>query len=187
MKSISWPWVLAILSLLIFIGLTQYFQRVYMLSTETTALFEADEVLEDLFATPIDISNRIKVVYFWQSNCPCDATVITHYKELIGEYGDNADFLMADLSPTPRNDKLSEFIVLNAEKVSQVKAAVRHTPSVGVWDKQGKLTYFGPHNLGFVCNAKSSFLINVLDSLLRNTESRNTNTVGDGCFCPTGK
>ena len=155
-----------------------------MLSTETAALFEADEALENVFITPGESVSRIKVVYFWQSNCPCDATVITHYKELIGEYGNNADFMMADLSPVPRDDKLSEFALLASEKVNLLKASVSYTPSVGVWDEQGKLTYFGPHNLGFVCNAKTSFLINVLDSLLRKTDSKNTNTVGDGCFCP---
>lgn len=187
MKKLSLPWVLAIFSLLVFVGITQYFQHVYMLSTETTALFEADESLERLFlpqdSEQFSDNHRIKVVYFWQSNCPCDATVITHYKELMADYGSNADFLMADLSPTPRDDKLSEFALLTANKLSEVRASVSHTPSVGVWDENGKLTYFGPHNLGFVCNAKTSFLINVLDALLRGTQSKNTNTVGDGCFC----
>jgi len=191
MKNLSMPWVLAIASLLVFVGLTQYFQRVYMLSTETTAVFTADDAIESLF-TPEGLeespnNETIKVVYFWQSNCPCDATVITHFNELIEEYGAYANFLMADLSPTARTDKLSEYTLLDAAKVEQLRASVTHTPSVGVWDEQGKLTYYGPHNLGFVCNAKTSFLIDVLDSLLRNTESKNTNTLGDGCFCPTQK
>jgi len=158
MKKLSLPWVLAVLSLLTFVGLTQYFQRVYMLSTQTNALFEADEQLENLFLSPTLSSNtlngRIKVIYFWQSNCPCDAAVITHYKELIKDYGDNADFMMADLSPEPRNDMLAEFTLLDHARVNSVKASVAHTPAVAVWDEQGQLTYFGPHNLGFNKNLK---------------------------------
>lgn len=177
------PWVLAIASLLVFTVLTQYFQRVYMLSTETAAVFEADVELENLFLPVNTARARIKVVYFWQSNCPCDATVINHYQELMSAYGDTADFMMADLSPVPRDDKLNQFKRLDADSIAQVRASVSHTPSVGVWNEQGQLSYFGPHNLGFVCNAKSSFLIKVLDSLLRDDNAKNINTVGDGCFC----
>jgi hypothetical protein len=73
--------------------------------------------------------------------------------------------------------------LLNQELTNLFRPFVSHTPSVAIWAENNELTYYGPHNLGYVCNAETSFVKKVIDSLLQNIYSKNTNIVGKGCFC----
>lgn len=123
--------------------------------------------------------------------------MIPHFKELIKEHGEEAiEFYLADISPSNHpnvnafkaNYKAPSYsrpldTVLDFHLTELFRPFVSHTPAVAIWSKDNELTYFGPHNLGYVCNADTSFVKKVIDSLLQNIHSKNTNIVGKGCFC----
>jgi len=179
--------LLALLSLAIYFSVSHR----YILSTEQIAFFDQSAGIERVYKTiewPEHKKNNIRIIYFWQAYCPCDATVLPHFEELYKEHGDNnVDFYLADLSPLETNEQPSyerPFSNILDNNVSNLfRPFVSHAPSVAIWDQNNELTYYGPHNLGFVCNAETSFVKKVVDSLLQNIYSKNINIIGDSCFC----
>ncbi len=186
---------LVLLAVLILVSLVIYLfvSHRYILSTEQIAFFDQSAGIEQVYKTiewPEHQKNNIRIIYFWQAYCPCDATVIPHFKELYKEHGNNnVDFYLADLSPIKlQNNNQPSYErpfshVLDGDISNLFRPFVSHAPSVAIWDQNNELTYYGPHNLGFVCNADTSFVKKVVDSLLQNIYSKNTNIVGDSCFC----
>lgn len=186
---------LILLALLILVSVIIYLfiSHRYILSTEQVAFFDQSAGVEQVYQSiewPEHQKNNIRIIYFWQAYCPCDATVIPHFKELYKEHADNnVDFYLADLSPLElQNNKQLSYErpfsnVLHGDISNLFRPFVSHAPSVAIWDKNNELTYYGPHNLGFVCNADTSFVKKVVDSLLQNIYSKNTNIVGNSCFC----
>lgn len=186
---------LVLLAVLILVSIAIYLfvNHRYILSTEQIAFFDQSAGIEQVYKTiewPEHQKNNIRIIYFWQAYCPCDATVIPHFKELYKEHGDNnVDFYLADLSPIKlQNNNQPSYErpfshVLDGDISNLFRPFVSHAPSVAIWDQNNELTYYGPHNLGFVCNADTSFVKKVVDSLLQNIYSKNTNIVGDSCFC----
>ena len=153
-----------------------------MMSTEEIVEFQENSHLNVLFDQ--SESEVIRVVYFWQNYCPCDATVLGHFMEMEEKYTQQGvDFLVADLSLKPKGESMSQFKKLEQERVDQFRHTIPFTPAVAVWDEDNQLSYYGPHNLGFVCNAKTSFVQKILDGLLAGNASQNVQTLGDGCFC----
>ena len=201
-KNILW----LIFSLLLFASMVLYFvvANRYILSTERIAFFDQSTDIEKVYSAikwPDNQKNKIRVIYFWQVYCPCDATVMPHFKELYKEHArDPIEFYLADLSTLssshvssssvnlsataslPKYDRPFDHI-LNEELTDLFRPFVSHTPAVAIWNEHNELTYYGPHSLGYVCNAESSFVKKVIDSLLQNIHSKNTNIVGNGCFC----
>lgn len=197
-------WIM--LSLLLLASMVLYFfvANRYILSTESIAFFDQSTDIEKVYSAikwPENQKNKIRVIYFWQAYCPCDATVMPHFKELYKEHARDAiEFYLADLSSissspvtsssinlsttasSPKYDRPFDHI-LNEELTNLFMPFVSHTPAVAIWNENNELTYYGPHSLGYVCNAESSFVKKVIDSLLQNIHSKNTNIVGKGCFC----
>jgi hypothetical protein len=64
---------------------------------------------------------------------------------------------------------------------------VKATPSVGIWDENGQLVYFGPHSVGYVCNNDTSVVKKMLDALLTKQAVSAAGVMGDGCFCLVDK
>ena len=199
-KNITW----VLFSLLLLASTGLYFTVVdrYMLSTQSIAFFDQATDIEKVYASikwPEQQKNKIRIIYFWQAYCPCDATVMPHFKELYKTHTQDAvDFYLADISPvalsaateSPANltavarERNRVFDKLLGQKLTNLfKPYVSHTPSVAIWNENNELTYYGPHNLGYVCNAQTSFVKKVIDSLLQNIFSKNINIVGKGCFC----
>ena len=182
----------ALLTLFLCVSVVIYFEASnrYILPTEDMAFFDQSADIEQVYKTiqwPAHQKNTIRVIYFWQAYCPCDATVISHFKALYKEHADNnIEFYLADLSLLSSQNTVYEppfDNVLDQEISDAFKPFVSHTPSVAIWNQNNELTYYGPHNLGFVCNADTSFVKKVIDSLLQNMYSKNTNIVGESCFC----
>ena len=176
----------------------------YILATDSIAFFDQSTDIEKVYSAikwPDNQKNKIRVIYFWQAYCPCDATVMPHFKELYKAHTKDAiEFLLADISPVAALPSVESLVILpaaassptrdhpfdnllNQELTNLFRPFVSHTPSVAIWDENNELTYYGPHNLGYVCNAETSFVKKVIDSLLQNIYSKNTNIVGKGCFC----
>ncbi|MFT6969421.1 MAG: hypothetical protein ACJA1S_002156 [Cellvibrionaceae bacterium] len=200
-KNILW----ILFSLLFFASMALYFvvSDRYMLSTKSIAFFDQSTDIEKVYASikwPDQQKNKIRVIYFWQAYCPCDATVMPHFKELYKAHTKDAvEFYLADIStaalsssgeslinlPAASSSKRNQPFdnLLSQELTNLFRPFVSHTPSVAIWSQNNELTYYGPHNLGYVCNAETSFVKKIIDSLLQNIYSKNTNIVGKGCFC----
>lgn len=201
-KNIQW----ILFSCLLFAAIALYFvvANRYMLSTKSIAFFDQSTEIEKAFASikwPDKQKDKIRVIYFWQAYCPCDATVMPHFNELYKAHAKDAiEFYLADISPVALPTSGESLINLTAavsssernlpfdnllskELTNLFRPFVSHTPSVAIWSKNNELTYYGPHSLGYVCNAETSFVKKVIDSLLQNIYSKNTNIVGKGCFC----
>ena len=192
MMNKSLPWLTLSLVTVLSVSVFIYFKRTYFLSTEDVALFDNAEALQaafhqtNFFDRAKYNQNKVRVVYFWQAYCPCDATVLPHYRDMIKKYSDQAvDFFFVDLSKnnTSHSLPLDRNRQLGSDIAGELRGLVPYTPSVAIWDKEGTLSYYGPHNLGFVCNAQTSFVKKVIDSLFDGSISRNINTLGEGCFC----
>lgn len=58
------------------------------------------------------------------------------------------------------------------------------SPAVAIWDREGRLAYFGPYSEGAVCNASNSFIEPVLKALVEGRRVNASNTLSQGCYCP---
>ena len=81
MKRLLWGIVLGLsfLSVAAIVWLVR--EQYIMPETETMALFEVTEPLQQLFKS-VDggrYKEGIKVVYFWQEMCPCDEYIKPHF------------------------------------------------------------------------------------------------------------
>jgi hypothetical protein len=61
------------------------------------------------------------------------------------------------------------------------------TPAVGIWDRTGKLAYFGPYSEGLTCNSSNSFIEPILKALEAGREVDATHTLAVGCYCEWSK
>lgn len=62
-------------------------------------------------------------------------------------------------------------------------ASLPASPAVAIWDRQGRLAYFGPYSEGAVCNSSNSFIEPILKALLEDRNVSASNTVAVGCYC----
>jgi hypothetical protein len=186
------PWLTILLLGVLLLFLYDRYANKYLKTIEDFVLFDQAEVIDavftDRFANKIPTGN-LRVVYFWQNNCPCNANVLPHFKEMIAEYTpQSVDFFIADLSKNTRPKKsevgeTSGLQFVDAQIVSEIRPLIKYTPAVAMWDQNQQLSYYGPHNIGFVCNGDTSFVKKTLDSLLAGITMSNTNTAGESCFC----
>ncbi|MGH8441085.1 MAG: DUF6436 domain-containing protein, partial [Pseudomonas sp.] len=58
------------------------------------------------------------------------------------------------------------------------------SPGVAIWDRQGKLAYFGPYSEGATCNSSNSFIEPILLALSQGRAVSATHTMAVGCYCP---
>ena len=129
----------------------------------------------------------MRVVYFWQNNCPCDQFTKPHFLLLIKQYQHLAShivFYLAPVDDSAVSEDLQNVEQLPAKLLDRVREDVKATPSVGIWNTKGELVYFGPHSLGYVCNNDTSLVKKVLDALLNKQTVSASTVMGDGCFCP---
>ncbi|MEG2798234.1 MAG: DUF6436 domain-containing protein, partial [Pseudomonas sp.] len=58
------------------------------------------------------------------------------------------------------------------------------SPAVAIWDRQGRLAYFGPYSEGLICNSQNSFIEPILLALKSDRPVSATHTMAVGCYCP---
>lgn len=175
----------AALILLICTGLLwaayDWFQGRYLRAfSEHTAVFSGDAL-----QLPAELSGPgpIRLVHFWDPACPCNVINQQHLGELIEAYAPlGVEFyaLQKAGSHGPLPDNLSRMKILTAlPGADQVPAS----PAVGIWDRSGKLAYFGPYSEGLTCNAGNSFIEPILQALAAGREVNATHTLAVGCYC----
>ena len=148
--------------------------------SEQTALFAGD-----VLSLPAELSGPgpIRVVHFWDPACPCNVGNQQHLSELIEQYAPQGVEFYA-LQKTGSHGQLPENlgamkIITALPGADQVPAS----PAVGIWDRNGKLAYFGPYSEGLTCNSSNSFIEPILQALNGGRAVNATHTLAVGCYC----
>jgi len=172
MNSRHRPTLLAcLLALLCAVGLWaayDWFQGRYIRPfSDQTALFAGD-----VLSLPAELAGpgRIRLVHFWDPACPCNVGNQQHLSELVEHYGgaQGVDFysVQKPLASLP-----------GAERITA-------SPAVAIWDREGRLAYFGPYSEGATCNSGNSFIEPILKALSAGRAVNATHTMAVGCYCP---
>jgi len=132
-------------------------------------------------------TGRIRLVHFWDPACrTCNRETGAHLSYLISMYrranidfnsvqrpgtrGELPDFLQGKLTPLPRIDGMEQLPA---------------SPSVAIWDGEGRLAYAGPYSLGMVCTSANSFIEPVIDDLVAGKHvAQSHGLLAVGCYCP---
>ncbi|MCU1718044.1 DUF6436 domain-containing protein [Pseudomonas sp. 5P_3.1_Bac2] len=148
--------------------------------SEQTTLFYGEQLqLPEELAGP----GKIRLVHFWDPACPCNVGNQQHLSQLIQRFAEQGvDFyvLQKPGSHGQLPDELSSLKPLARLKGSEQIPA---SPAVAIWDKDGKLAYFGPYSEGATCTSSNSFIEPVLETLTTGRTVVASNTLASGCFC----
>lgn len=158
-----------------------WFQGRYIRAfSDQTALFSGDSLsLPPELAGP----GPIRLVHFWDPACPCNVGNQQHLAELIEHYAPLGVEFYGVQKPGSHGrlpatlDRIQSLPTLpGAERLSV-------SPAVAIWDRQGKLAYFGPYSQGATCNASNSFIEPILQALSDGRAINATNNMAVGCYC----
>ena len=158
-----------------------WFQGRYLRAfSEHTAVFSGDPL-----RLPAELSGPgpIRLVHFWDPACPCNVGNQQHLGELIEQYAPQGRRVLRPAKawqPRPTARQPAHMKTLTAlPGADQVPAS----PAVGIWDRNGKLAYFGPYSEGLTCNSSNSFIEPILKALGAGREVNATHTLAVGCYC----
>lgn len=113
-----------------------------------------------------DGQNQITIAHFADQKCACNRYSKQHRKTL---------------QPILRH---SQQHLVNPTMVKQMGISVPASPAVAIWDKTGKLAYFGPYSSGMICGQGEDFVSRVVKRLDNNQNPEWINMLGLGCYCP---
>lgn len=130
---------------------------------------------------------KVRVVHFWDPQCPCHRETDVHLNYLIGLYR----FSGVDFYSVQKPGSKGQMLPILQGKLTALPAlegmqALPASPAVAIWDQQGNLAYAGPYSEGLVCNSANSFVEPVLDALVANRAVSAANTMAVGCYCNWG-
>ncbi|OLF50862.1 DUF6436 domain-containing protein [Pseudomonas chlororaphis] len=149
--------------------------------SEHTAVFSGDPL-----QLPAELAGEgaIRLVHFWDPACPCNVGNQQHLAELIEHYGpQGVEFYSVQKAGSHGQlpATLSRLNILDGLPGSEQIPA---SPAVAIWDRSGKLAYFGPYSEGLTCNSSNSFIEPILQALHEGRTVDATHTLAVGCYCP---
>lgn len=159
-----------------------WFQGRYLRTfSEHTAFFSGDSL-----QLPADMAGPgpIRLVHFWDPACPCNVGNQQHLSELVEQYGPQG-VVFYSLQKKGSHGQLPT--TLGTLMPLESLPGAEHlpaSPAVAIWDRNGKLAYFGPYSEGLTCNASNSFIEPILQALSHNRPVDATHTLAVGCYCP---
>ncbi|WP_341522272.1 DUF6436 domain-containing protein [Pseudomonas sp. G.S.17] len=186
-RNTLFSWLLALVCVAGLWAAYDWFQGRYLRPfSDQTALFAGDAL-----RLPAELAGpgRIRLVHFWDPACPCNVGNQQHLGELIERFGGDVvgssgvDFY--SVQKPGSHGQLPE--TLSAIKpLSTLPGAEQITasPAVAIWDRDGKLAYFGPYSEGLTCNSSNSFIEPILQALSSGRPVDATHTMAVGCYCP---
>jgi len=159
-----------------------WFQGRYIRAfSEQTALFAGDSL-----SLPTELAGPgpIRLVHFWDPACPCNVGNQQHLGELIERFGP----LGVQFYSVQKPGTLGQLpATLSAIKALPGLPGAEHltvSPAVAIWDRDGKLAYFGPYSQGATCNSSNSFIEPILQALSEGRAVNATHNMAVGCYCP---
>jgi hypothetical protein len=126
----------------------------------------------------------IRIVHFWDPECPCHLETDAHLNYLIGLYRFSGVQFYSVKKPGSQGDMLP-FLKGKLTPLDGLEGmqAIPASPAIAIWDQTGKLAYAGPYSEGLVCNSANSFVEPILDALVSNRRVSAANTMAVGCYC----
>ncbi|WP_454846702.1 DUF6436 domain-containing protein [Pseudomonas farris] len=159
-----------------------WFQGRYLRAFSShTAVFSGDPLrLPDELAGP----GAIRLVHFWDPACPCNVGNQQHLTELVEQYVPQGVEFYAVQKPGSHGQLPSTLSRLKTITVLPGSEQVPASPAVAIWDRNGRLAYFGPYSEGLTCNSSNSFIEPILQALNEGRAVNATHTLAVGCYCP---
>jgi hypothetical protein len=159
-----------------------WFQGRYLRAfSEHTAIFSGDPLrLPDTLAGP----GAIRLVHFWDPACPCNVGNQQHLSELVEQYAAKGVEFYAVQKTGSHGQLPSGLSNLKTLTILPGSEHVPASPAVAIWDRSGKLAYFGPYSEGLTCNSSNSFIEPILQALYEGRAVSATHTLAVGCYCP---
>ncbi|GIZ12497.1 DUF6436 domain-containing protein [Pseudomonas sp. NCCP-436] len=160
-----------------------WFESRYLRPFDERAAFFSGAALR----LPPELAAResIRLVHFWDPACPCNVGNQQHLAELIERYAGRVEFHVVQ-KPGSHGRLPDELSALHPLKALPGSEGLPASPAVAIWDRDGRLAYFGPYSEGLVCNSSNSFIEPVLDALIAGRPVNAGNTLAVGCFCDWG-
>ncbi|MDB5979406.1 MAG: thiol-disulfide isomerase [Pseudomonas sp.] len=150
--------------------------------SDQTALFAGD-----VLSLPAELAGpgRIRLVHFWDPACPCNVGNQQHLGELIEHFGgaQGVDFYSVQKAGT-HGQLPSTLDAIKPLPDLPGSERISASPAVAIWDRDGKLAYFGPYSEGATCNSSNSFIEPILKALSEGRPVNATHTMAVGCYCP---
>lgn len=127
---------------------------------------------------------KIRVVHFWDPQCPCHKETDAHLNYLIGLYRFSGVEFYSVQKPGSKGEMLP-FLRGKLTPLESIEGmeAIPASPAIAIWDQKGNLAYAGPYSEGLVCNSSNSFVEPILDALSANRSVSAANTMAVGCYC----
>lgn len=160
-----------------------WFQGRYLRAfSEHTAVFSGDSL-----SLPAELAGPgpIRLVHFWDPACPCNIGNQQHLGELIQRFGgaQGVDFYSVQ-KPGSHGQLPQTLNVIRPLNTLPGAEQITASPAVAIWDRDGKLAYFGPYSEGLTCNSNNSFIEPILLALSTGHPVDATHTMAVGCYCP---
>jgi hypothetical protein len=173
--------LLALICVAVLWAAYDWFQGRYLRAFSShTAVFSGDPLrLPDTLAGP----GAIRLVHFWDPACPCNVGNQQHLGELVEEYGPQGVEFYSVQKPGSHGQLPSTLSNLKSITVLPGSEQIPASPAVAIWDRNGKLAYFGPYSEGLTCNSSNSFIEPILHALNEGREVSATHTLAVGCYC----
>ena len=144
-------------------SLYQWYQARYIRPFDTaTVLFDASGL-----RLPAELAGPgpIRVVHLWDPPCPCNVGNQQHLAELVQRYA-------------------ARGVSFHVWQKPGSHGHLPANPAVAIWDRDGKLAYFGPYSEGATCTSANSFVEPLLEALLAGRPVRSSGGLAVGCYCP---
>ncbi len=148
---------------------------------DSTTLFEGSTLrLPAGLAGP----GAIRVVHFWDPACPCNVGNQQHLAELVEHFAPQGVTFHVLRKPGSDGQLPANLDALQSLAELPGSEQLPASPAVAIWDREGRLAYFGPYSAGAVCNSSNSFIEPVLRALLQGRHVDASNALASGCYCP---
>ena len=132
-------------------SLYQWYQARYIRPFDTaTVLFDASGL-----RLPAELAGPgpIRVVHLWDPPCPCNVGNQQHLAELVQRYA--ARGVSFHVWQKPGSHGQLPAILAGLQPLRELPGAehLPASPAVAIWDRDGKLAYFGPYSEGATCTS----------------------------------
>ena len=159
-----------------------WFQGRYIRAfSEQTALFAGDSL-----SLPAELAGPgpIRLVHFWDPACPCNVGNQQHLGELIERFAPLGVEFYSVQKPGTHGQLPATLSAIKALPGLPGAEHLAVSPAVAIWDRAGKLAYFGPYSQGATCNSSNSFIEPILQALSEGRAVNATHNMAVGCYCP---
>ncbi|WXL28076.1 DUF6436 domain-containing protein [Ectopseudomonas mendocina] len=162
-------------------GAYWWYEARYMRSfSDQTTLFSGETLrLPEALAG----SGDIRLVHFWDPECPCNVGNQQHLGELIERFSQQGVSFYVVQKPGTSGELPANLKALKPLAELPGSEQIPASPAVAIWDKSGKLAYLGPYSEGAVCSSSNSFVEPILEALLAGRQVVASNNLAVACFC----